>query len=97
MKVDRGRVQAVDALVQFLSRNVCSSPEGAAENSPGREPGVRIRKLESPEGATLKPIRGMDCAGPSGLRFVITLMPSSRPGLLSDDPPGLSVEFRERN
>ena len=33
-------------------RRRIASPEGAQENSPGREPGVRAAKCENPEGAT---------------------------------------------
>ena len=39
-------------LASFLSRNSFLSPEGATENSPGREPGVWRAKALSPEGAT---------------------------------------------
>ena len=58
-------------------------PKGAAENSPGREPGVRITKMESPEGATLKSIRRIYCAAPSGLNICFLSTPGSRPGLFS--------------
>ena len=73
------------------------SPEGAQENSPGREPGVRITKLQSPEGATLKSIDRIHCAAPSGLETHSSAPPGLRPGLFSVGPTGLDLEFRDRN
>jgi hypothetical protein len=62
--------------------------EGAQENSPGLTPGVTIRKLESPEGATLKPICRIDCAAPSGLDIDFTVPPGFMPGAIFCRPSG---------
>ena len=86
-----------EPVVSFCCEMPIPAPQGAAENSPGREPGVRITKLESPEGATPKPIRRINCAAPSGLNICFHSTPGSRPGLFSAGPPGLSREFRDRN
>jgi RNA polymerase sigma factor (TIGR02999 family) len=67
---------------------VLSSPEGAQENSPGREPGVRIRKFESPEGATLKSTCRIDCAAPSGLDTTFYSNPGLTPGAILCRPSG---------
>ena len=64
--------------------------------SPERKLGVGMAKSQSPEGATLNQIHTIDCAAPSGLITGFRSNPGSRPGL-SIGPPGLNLEFRDRN
>jgi hypothetical protein len=69
-----------------------ASPNGASDNSPGREPWVRDeRNVLSPEGVTDRASGAARSAAPSGLSQAgPPATQGSRPGRLSDAPVGLT-------